>query len=177
MGIFASKLFSRFWSVERRILMIGLDAAGKTTILYKLKLGNVIQTIPTIGFNVESVQYKNVTFTVWDVCGQWGIRPLWKHYYPNTQAIIFVVDSTDRERMQEAGACFHKSLEDEELVNIPILVLCNKQDLANAMSIMDITDTLNLHSLSHNWFLVPTSAVTGQGLTEGLEWIYNTLNQ
>eukprot|EP01084_Bolivina_argentea_P177274 306591_1 len=73
---------------DYRILMVGLDAAGKTTILYKLKLGDVVTTIPTIGFNVETVEYKNINFTVWDVGGQDKIRPLWKHYYKGSQAVI-----------------------------------------------------------------------------------------
>ena len=83
-------------------LTVGLDAAGKTTILYKLKLGEVVTTIPTIGFNVESVEYKNICFTVWDVGGQDKIRPLWRHYFQNTQGLIFVVDSNDRDRITEA---------------------------------------------------------------------------
>ena len=87
---------------EVRFLMVGLDAAGKTTILYKLKLGEVITTIPTIGFNVETVAYKNISFTVWDVGGKDKIRPLWRHYYQNTQAMIFVVDSNDRDRVDES---------------------------------------------------------------------------
>src|SRR6478735_105146 len=95
-----------------RILMVGLDAAGKTTILYKLKLGEVVTTIPTIGFNVETVEYKNISFTVWDVGGQDKIRPLWRHYYQNTQGLIFVVDSNDRDRIdagtsQRSGLPFH----------------------------------------------------------------------
>ena len=87
---------------EVRFLMVGLDAAGKTTILYKLKLGEVVTTIPTIGFNVETVAYKNISFTVWDVGGKDKIRPLWRHYYQNTQAMIFVVDSNDRDRVDES---------------------------------------------------------------------------
>lgn len=79
-----------------------MDAAGKTTILYKLKLGEVVTTIPTIGFNVETVEYKNVNFTVWDVGGQDKIRPLWRHYYQNTQGLVFVIDSNDRDRIGEA---------------------------------------------------------------------------
>ena len=82
--------------------IVGLDAAGKTTILYKLKLGEIVTTIPTIGFNVETVEYKNICFTVWDVGGQDKIRPLWRHYFQNTQGLIFVVDSNDRERITEA---------------------------------------------------------------------------
>lgn len=82
---------------------MGLDAAGKTTILYKLKLGEVVTTIPTIGFNVETVEYKNICFTVWDIGGQDKIRPLWRHYLQNTHGLIFVVDSNDRERIAEAA--------------------------------------------------------------------------
>lgn len=81
---------------------MGLDAAGKTTILYKLKLGEIVTTIPTIGFNVESVEYKNISFTVWDVGGQDKIRKLWRHYYQNTQGLIYVVDSSDTKRLPEA---------------------------------------------------------------------------
>lgn len=86
----------------RNLFTVGLDAAGKTTILYKLKLGEIVTTIPTIGFNVETVEYKNICFTVWDVGGQDKIRPLWRHYFQNTQGLIFVVDSNDRERIVEA---------------------------------------------------------------------------
>merc|ERR1712026_483668 len=86
---------------EVRVLTIGLDAAGKTTLLYKLKLGMLVATIPTIGFNVETVEYKNISFTMWDVGGQDKIRPLWRHYFQNTEGLIFVVDSNDRERIAE----------------------------------------------------------------------------
>ena len=103
MGLTISSLFGRLFAKKQmRILMVGLDAAGKTTILYKLKLGEIVTTIPTIGnlkiifiriiklinqigFNVETVEYKNISFTVWDVGGQDKIRPLWRHYYQNTQ--------------------------------------------------------------------------------------------
>merc|ERR1712028_266473 len=103
MGLAFSKVWARMFSKkEMRILMVGLDAAGKTTILYKLKLGEVITTVPTIGFNVEEVQYKNINFTVWDVGGQDKIRKLWRYYYENTQGLIFVVDSNDRERIEDA---------------------------------------------------------------------------
>merc|ERR1712078_391930 len=87
--------------------MVGLDNAGKTTVLYKLKLGEVVNTIPTIGFNVETVEYKNISFNVWDVGGQTKIRPLWRHYFQNTQGLIFVVDSNDRERIHETREELH----------------------------------------------------------------------
>ncbi|CAM8940707.1 unnamed protein product [Rhodiola kirilowii] len=94
MGLSFTKLFSRlFAKKEMRILMVGLDAAGKMTIFYKLKIGEIVTTIPTIGFNVETVEYKNISFTIWDVGGQDKIRPLWRHYFQNTQGLIFVVDT------------------------------------------------------------------------------------
>ncbi len=111
MGLQISRMMERlFGKTEMRILMVGLDAAGKTTILYKLKLGEVVTTIPTIGFNVETVDYKNISFTVWDVGGQDKIRPLWRHYYQNTQGLIFVVDSNDRDRIEPAREELHKMI-------------------------------------------------------------------
>merc|ERR1712070_963212 len=100
---------------DMRILMVGLDAAGKTTILYKLKLGEVITTIPTVGFNVEEVQYKNINFTVWDVGGQDKIRRLWRYYYQNTQGVIFVVDSNDRDRIEDAKDELTQILGEDEM--------------------------------------------------------------
>ena len=97
MGQSIADMFDRiFGKKDVRILMVGLDATGKTTILYKLMLGEVVTAIPTIGFNVETVEYKNIKFTMWDVGGQDILRPLWMHYYQNIDAVIFVVDSHDR---------------------------------------------------------------------------------
>merc|ERR1712098_439242 len=140
-------------------LMVGLDAAGKTTILYKLKLGEVVTTIPTIGFNVETVEYKNISFTVWDVGGQDKIRPLWRHYFKNTQGLIFVVDSNDRERIGEARDELMRMLAEDELMNAA-----------------EITDKLGLHSLrNRNWYIQATCATSGDGLYEGLDWLSNQL--
>merc|ERR1719449_356830 len=119
---------------EMRILMVGLDAAGKTTILYKLKLGEVVTTIPTLGFNVEEVQYKNINFTVWDVGGQDKIRKLWRYYYQNTQGLIFVVDCNDRDRIEDAREELAKILIEDEMRDAALLVFANKQDLPNSMT-------------------------------------------
>ncbi len=125
MGKLLSKVFA---NKQMRILMLGLDAAGKTTILYKLKLNDNVNTIPTVGFNVESVTYKNVKFNVWDVGGQDKIRPLWRHYYTGTQGLVFVVDSADVDRMDEARQELHKIVNDREMKDAVILVFANKQD-------------------------------------------------
>jgi len=156
--------------------MVGLDAAGKTTILYKLKLGEIVTTIPTIGFNVETVEYKNISFTVWDVGGQDKIRPLWRYYFQNTQGIIFVVDSNDRDRIVEAREELQQMLNEDELRDAFLLVFANKQDLPNAMNAAEITEKLNLHSLRQRpWYIQSTCATTGDGLYEGLEWLSNSL--
>ena len=133
-------LLRMFEKKEMRILMVGLDAAGKTTILYRLKVGEIMTTLPTIGFNVETVEYKNISFTVWDVGGQDKIRPLWRHYYQLTQGLIFVVDSNDTDRLDEACYELHKMLKEEELRDASLLVLANKQDLPNAAPAAAIAD-------------------------------------
>ncbi|XP_076849090.1 ADP-ribosylation factor 4 [Brachyhypopomus gauderio] len=179
MGLTISSLVSRlFGKKQMRILMVGLDAAGKTTILYKLKLGEIVTTIPTIGFNVETVEYKNICFTVWDVGGQDKIRPLWRHYFQNTQGLIFVVDSNDRERIAESAEELSKMLQEDELRDAVLLVFANKQDLPNAMAVSELTDKLGLQSLrSRTWYVQATCATQGTGLYEGLDWLSNELSK
>lgn len=179
MGLTISNVFNRlFGKKQMRILMVGLDAAGKTTILYKLKLGEIVTTIPTIGFNVETVEYKNISFTVWDVGGQDKIRPLWRHYFQNTQGLIFVVDSNDRERAAEAREELSKMLQEDELRDAALLVFANKQDLPNAMSAAEITDQLGLNTFrGRTWYIQGTCATQGTGLYEGLDWLSNELSK
>eukprot|EP00854_Cymbomonas_tetramitiformis_P014793 gene14793-17484_t len=159
-----------------RILILGLDAAGKTTILYKLKLGEVVTTIPTIGFNVETVEYKNLNITAWDVGGKDEIRPPWRHYYQNTKALIYVVDSSDRDRVEDCKEELHKILNEDELTDAAILVYANKTDLPNAMNAAEVTDQLGLHSLRfRQWYVQESCARTGAGLYEGLDWLLPVL--
>ncbi|KAG6406304.1 hypothetical protein SASPL_133904 [Salvia splendens] len=141
MGLSFTKLFSRlFAKKEMRILMVGLDAAG---------------------FNVETVEYKNISFTVWDVGGQDKIRPLWRHYFQNTQGLIFVVDSNDRDRVIEARDELHRML---------------NEDLPNAMNAAEITDKLGLHSFrDRHWYIQSACATSGEGLYEGLDWLSNNI--
>lgn len=150
MGGNISKMMSKiFGQKEMRLLMLGLDAAGKTTILYKLKLNQDVTTIPTVGFNVETVTYKNTKFNVWDVGGQDKIRPLWRHYFSGkrllafhpatrsthlllpqgTQGLIFVIDSNDRDRMEEAKSELARIIQDREMKDALLLVFANKQDI------------------------------------------------
>merc|ERR1712039_802249 len=162
---------------DMRIVMVGLDAAGKTTILYKLKIGEVVTTIPTIGFNIETGEYKNINFTVWDIGGQDKIRKLWRHYYMGTQGLIFVIDSSDRDRIQDACEELMKMLHEDEMRDAALLVFANKQDLPNAMTAAEVTDKLDLHNMrNRQWFIQSACATTGEGLYEGLEWMSRTLS-
>ncbi|KAF7101527.1 hypothetical protein CFC21_102841 [Triticum aestivum] len=193
MGIVFTRLFSSvFGNREARILVLGLDNAGKTTILYRLQMGEVVSTIPTIGFNVETVQYNNIKFQVWDLGGQTSIRyilyskypypksvimmPYWRCYFPNTQAIIYVVDSSDTDRLVTAKEEFHSILEEDELKGAVVLVYANKQDLPGALDDAAITESLELHKIkSRQWAIFKTSAIKGEGLFEGLNWLSNAL--
>ncbi|KAF7730437.1 ADP-ribosylation factor, Arf Arf6 [Apophysomyces ossiformis] len=178
MGANLSKALAKmFGSKEMRILMLGLDAAGKTTILYKLKLNQSVTTIPTVGFNVESVTYKNVKFNVWDVGGQDKIRNLWRHYYTGTQGLIFVIDSQDRDRIDEARQELHRIISDREMRDCLLLVFANKQDLPGAMSPAEVTEKLGLDKIGdRTWNVHPSCATTGDGLFEGLNWLSQNVN-
>jgi ADP-ribosylation factor protein 6 len=157
-------------------------------ILYKLKLSNQdVTTIPTVGFNVESVTYKNVKFNVWDVGGQDKIRPLWRHYYSGTQGLIFVVDSSDKARVDEARSELHKIINDREMKDALLLVFANKQDIPGRMyplflgfndsfanqnldlSPEEVTQQLQLTKLKDKlWYVAPSVATDGTGIFEGL---------
>ncbi|EGW31281.1 ADP-ribosylation factor 3 [Spathaspora passalidarum NRRL Y-27907] len=156
-----------------RILMLGLDNAGKTTVLYKLKLGKTSQTVPTVGFNVETVKHKNVSFAVWDCGGQERIRPLWRHYFTGTNALIYVVDSNDRDRLEESKKELYRVITDKELANCLLVVLANKQDYDGAIKPKDLIELFELKELSgkHTWSVIPTIATDGTGLVEMLNWI------
>ncbi|KAG4135858.1 hypothetical protein ERO13_D08G243100v2 [Gossypium hirsutum] len=179
MGQAFRKLFDTFFgNTQMRVVMLGLDAAGKTTILYKLHIGEVLSTVPTIGFNVEKVQYKNVMFTVWDVGGQEKLRPLWRHYFNNTDGLIYVVDSLDRERIRQAKQEFQAIINDPFMSNAIILVFANKQDLKGAMTPMEVSEGLGLFDIKNRkWHIQGTCALRGDGLYEGLDWLSETLKE
>ncbi len=188
MGNYFTTLWDRLLGNKRdyRLLMLGLDAAGKTTVLYKLKLGEVQTTIPTIGFNVEQVDYHNIHFTVWDVGGQDKLRPLWRHYYQGTEGLIFVIDSNDVDpkRVELAKMELTKLLMADEMQSVSsVLILANKQDLPQAMSASVIMEKMDLPQLFRQcnrraeWFIQPCCAVNGQGLYEGLDWLAKSMSK
>ncbi|KAI0298858.1 ARF/SAR [Russula brevipes] len=181
MGMSISRVLSGLFGKKemRASSIVGLDAAGKTTILYKLKLGEIVTTIPTIGFNVETVEYKNISFTVWDVGGRTrSARSGGIANFQNTQGIIFVVDSNDRERVSEAREELQRMLNEDELRDALLLVFANKQDLPNAMNASEITDKLGLQGLrQRTWYIQAACATSGDGLYEGLEWLSTNIKR
>jgi len=178
----AAKLAAR---KEVNLLLVGLDAAGKTTLLYKLKLGETQEQMPTLGHNVEELEYKGIKFIINDLGGQDKIRTLWKHYYSNIEGIIFVVDSNDPERLDEkkdykdnAKVELHRLLDAEELKGAPLLVYANKQDVDGAMKKEEITDRLNLKGVKNRkWLVQGCCAQTGDGIFAGFDWLYSTITK
>ncbi|CAN1341725.1 ADP-ribosylation factor 1 [Linum perenne] len=159
MGILFTRMFSSvFGNKEARILVLGLDNAGKTTILCNLLLSLQFDSPSSIGFNVETVQYNNIKFQVWDL------------------AVIYVVDSSDTDRIGIAKEEFHAILEEEELRGAIVLIFANKQDLPGALDAAAVTEALELHKIKNRqWAIFKTCAVKGEGLYEGLDWLSNTL--
>jgi len=170
---------SDFWArifgkKEMKFIMIGLDAVGKTSILYKLKLGETIQPIPTIGFNLETVKYKNLTFKLWDIGGGDKIRLLWASSCEGVDGIIFVFNSQELCQFREELAAeeLHRLSSEVAGYDVPILIFANKQDCENAMRLEEITKVLHPKDLKHKrWHIQPCSAKTGDRLYEGLEWL------
>jgi ADP-ribosylation factor 1/2 len=174
-------------TVSLRMLITGLDSSGKTSILYRLKLGEVVSAIPTIGFNVEELQFLSgttaTTIVSWDVGGRDRIRPLlWRHYYRNMDCLIFVVDSTDRDRLAQAKDELGQFLREDELKGVPLLLFCNKQDLPNALTPAEITHHLFIADIDTSaplqspiidrpFWAVGCSVINGTGLQEGLRWL------
>lgn len=132
--------------------------------------------MPTQGFNIKSLQQEGFKLNVWDIGGQKAIRPYWKNYYENSDALVYVIDSADRRRMEETGVELAALLEEEKLSGVPVLIFANKQDLLNAMPPKDISDALQLHNIrDREWQIQACSAKTGAGLQEGIEWVLKTV--
>lgn len=163
-------------SKELRILLLGLDNAGKTTLLKHLASEETSSVTPTQGFNIKTVQSKGLRLNVWDIGGQKKIRPYWRNYFENTDVLIYVIDSADRKRLEETGFELLELLEEEKLAAVPILVFANKQDLVQAAPAQEIADKLQLNKIrGRAWRIQGCSALSGEGIEDGIEWISQTL--
>ena len=177
MGFIFSKILE-FFSRSRnkfKIILLGIQNAGKTTILYRLSIGQLVKTTPTIGSNVEEISYNNVKLQAWDLGGQESSRSMWEVYYVNTDAIIYVIDTHD-ETFDDSKEQFYKLLKNDTLKNAIILIYANKQDLPVAKSIEEIMQIYGFDNIKdHIWHIQPCSAMTGEGLITGMKWLSDQL--
>ncbi|KAJ1032312.1 hypothetical protein NDA18_001799 [Ustilago nuda] len=174
MGLLTIIRKTKLRSHEFRFLFLGLDNAGKTTILKKLQnqpQSEIEAISPTLGFAIQTFQYQGYHLNVWDIGGQKSLRPYWKNYFEKTDAIIWVVDSSDTVRLTDCKEELDKLLEEERLHGATILIFANKQDLPGALSAEQIKNHLELDQVStHSWRIQPCSAYTGDNLVHGLDW-------
>ncbi|EFC49396.1 ARF/SAR family small GTPase [Naegleria gruberi] len=182
---------------QMRVLILGLDNAGKTTIVKKLKNQPLDEISPTLGFNIDTIYYEkdaskdvaqtptNNTFKVnfWDIGGQKSIRSYWRNYFENTDGLIWVIDSADTDRLEDCKRELNLLLGEEKLAGASLLILANKSDLDNALSVSDIAKFLGLEQLSQTTETTTTrhihvercSAITGEGISEGIDWIVDDI--
>jgi small GTP-binding protein len=175
MGQLFAKL-EELWNSFRRdtcILILGLDNAGKTAVLYALKLEEPMEyTVPTVGFNVEEIQLGHVNIKMWDIGGQSKIRELWPHYFEQANGIAFVVDSNDIDRLQLARNELHALIANKELVGKPFLILANKQDLPRAATKEQLIKHLGLELIHTSpWHIIDCCAIKNTTLRHGFEWL------
>ena len=186
MGAFFAKALEKLiGKKQKKILIVGLTQSGKTTILYRLKTGKVVSTSITTFPIIETIEYKNISFTMYDMGGNDGMRKMWHHQYSTTDGIIFVIDSDDREMIDDSSGRDYTAKEElfrmlacDELRDALLLILANKQDLPNAMCMDEIIERLGLQTLRrHQWHVQSTSAINGDGLYQGLDWLCNSFNK
>ncbi|GAU88010.1 hypothetical protein RvY_00783 [Ramazzottius varieornatus] len=159
---------------EIRILLLGLDNAGKTTIMSKFCGKDTSIIAPTLGFNIETLEFQGFKLTFWDVGGQKSLRSFWRNYFENTDALVWVVDSADRLRMDDCKRELHALLLEERMAGATLIIFANKQDLSSAASASEIAEILDLKSIkTHNWLIIPCSAMSGENLLKGMEWLTN----
>ncbi|KAF2793708.1 ADP-ribosylation factor [Melanomma pulvis-pyrius CBS 109.77] len=163
---------ARLKDKEMRILMLGLDNAGKTTIVKKIMNEDVNSVSPTLGFIIKTIEYDGYKLNIWDVGGQKTLRTYWKNYFEKTDTLIWVVDATDRERIDDCRQELAGLLMEERLMGASLLVFKNKTDVSGSMTEDEVREGLQLDAIkTHKWTIMACSAMTGMNLQEGLQWV------
>lgn len=162
---------------EMRVQILGLDNAGKTTVVKKFKDQDIHTISPTLGFNIDTQAFGDINLNFWDIGGQASLRSYWKNYYENTDGLIWVVDSCDKNRLNDCKAELRSMLKQEKLSGATLLIFCNKQDVEGALKEEEIRDFQELDLIStRHWGIIPCSAVTGFGLYDGIEWLVDDMS-
>ena len=145
--LYFDALFYFGYGKKASLLFLGLDDAGKTTLLHLLKNNSIITHLPTLYPNSEELVLGNITFTTFDLGGHIQVRRVWKDYLPAADGIVFIVDMSDPSRFPEARKELESVLSDEDTANAPVLILANKIDKPRAVSEQEIIYALNIHHL------------------------------
>ncbi|CAI5726747.1 unnamed protein product [Hyaloperonospora brassicae] len=183
-------MFSLFWGLwsylftraELHLLIVGLDDAGKTTLLeqlkgiYSKKPGIPLDKIPpTVGLNIARVDIQRSRVIFWDLGGQERLRAIWNKYYSESHGVVFVIDSANEQRFQEAKETLHAMLSNSELSGVPLLVLANKMDLEGAKTVSYITETLDVEARPGSVASYPICALTREGIEGAMSWLVNAV--
>uniref|UniRef100_A0A2R9B5T0 ARF like GTPase 5C n=1 Tax=Pan paniscus TaxID=9597 RepID=A0A2R9B5T0_PANPA len=172
MGQLIAKLMSIFGNQEHTVIIVGLDNEGKTTILYRFLINEVVHMCPTIGSNVEEIILPKTHFFMWDIVRPEALSFIWNTYYSNTEFIILVIDSTDRDRLLTTREELYKMLAHEALRDASVLIFANKQDVKDSMRMVEISHFLTLSTIKdHSWHIQGCCALTREGLPAGLQWM------
>jgi ADP-ribosylation factor-like protein 8 len=167
---------SLFWKQEMELTLVGLQNSGKTTLVNVIASGQFKEDmIPTVGFNMKKVTKGNVTIKLWDIGGQPRFRSMWERYCRGVNAIVYVVDSADREKFETTKKELHELIAKPPLANIPLLVLANKNDLPDAASDQEIIETLGLKEIKDGREVCcySISAKNNVNIDKTLEWLCN----
>lgn len=158
---------------EIRILILGLDNAGKTTVVKKLNGEDTNTISPTLGFNITTLLHNGFNLNLVDVGGQKSIRTYWKNYFESTDALIWVVDSADKMRIKNCKAELHNLIQEEQIAGATVLILANKQDLDGSLNCDEIAKQLDLDEIksTHHCCILPCSALKGDNLLKGMNWL------
>ena len=160
-----------------RILTLGLDNSGKTTIIKSFLSQDPTSTSPTLGFTINTLKYKSNTINFWDIGGQTTIRSYWRNYFEETDGVIWVVDSSDKLRLNDCKDELHNLLKQEKLAGATLLVFCNKQDINGALNVEEIKNVLELENITtRHWIIMPCCGLNGNGLENGLEWLMDDIS-
>ncbi|SBS86810.1 ADP-ribosylation factor, putative [Plasmodium ovale] len=174
------KIFKKIKERHRniRIIILGLDNAGKTTIVKRLLGDDIYKVHPTFGFTIESLNFNNYFINIWDVGGQKSIRHYWKNYYENIDGIIYVIDSSDIFRIQLCSYELKKILKEERLFGCSLLILSNKNDIENSLNIGQIVEILKLNEMNidRHWCIRECSAFSGKGLLSSFMWLVDDIS-